>query len=118
MPPLGCGVPIDGLAAGVASWGLRRGDSGRGKDGRAFLNCGLAARPGPTDWLNFGTDGVGGVNAFGPVALTLLIEGVEGVRGNELDEVGGDPLFIALAIGRKIPAPSIDVVKYETLYEI
>lgn len=42
-------MPIDGLGAGVANWGLRRGDSGRGKDGRDFLNCGLGARPGPTD---------------------------------------------------------------------
>jgi hypothetical protein len=117
MPPLGCGVPIDGLAAGVANRGLRRGDSGRGKDGRDFLNCGLGARPGPTDWLNFGSDGVGGVNVFGPATLTLLIEDVEGVRGNELEDVGGDPRFVALAKGKKIPAPSIDVTKYETLYE-
>lgn len=115
MPLLGCGVPIEGLAAGVASWGLRRGDSGRGKDGRDFLNCGLGARPGPTDWLNFGRDGVGGVNAFEPGNLTLLTDGVEGVKGNELDEVGGDPRFVARVKGRKIPAPSTDVVKYETL---
>jgi hypothetical protein len=40
------------------------------------------------------------------------MEGVEGVRGNELEDVGGDPRFVALANGRKIPAPSIEVVKY------
>jgi hypothetical protein len=48
--------------------------------------------------------------------LTLLIEGVEGVRGKELEDVGGDPRFVALAKGKKIPAPSIDVAKYWTLY--
>lgn len=60
---------IEGLRPGVINCGLRRGDSGRGKDGRVFLNCGLPARPGPTDWLNFGRDGVGGVYEFvlGPV---------------------------------------------------
>jgi hypothetical protein len=47
--------------------------------------------------------------------LTLLREGVEGVKGNELEDVGGDSRFVALAKGKKIPAPSIDVVKYETL---
>jgi hypothetical protein len=50
--------------------------------------------------------------------LIPLTEGVVGVRGNELAEVGGDPRLVALAIGRKIPAPSIDVAKYETLFEI
>lgn len=41
------GVPIDGR--GPPSCGFRRGDSGRGSDGRDFLNPGLGARPGPTD---------------------------------------------------------------------
>lgn len=46
--------------------GFRKGDSGRGRDGRDFLNWGLGALPGPTDWLNLGTDGVGGVYALAP----------------------------------------------------
>lgn len=41
---------------------LRSGDSGRGSDGRLFLNCGLGARaPGPTDCENLGKDGVSGL---------------------------------------------------------
>jgi hypothetical protein len=47
--------------------------------------------------------------------LTPPTERVVGVRGNELVEVGGDPRLVALAIGRKIPAPSMDVMKYEIL---
>lgn len=46
-PPFGC---------------LRTGDSGLGSDGLVRgLKSGLAARPGPTDWLNLGMNGVGGV---------------------------------------------------------
>lgn len=48
---------IDGLEA----CGSRNGDSGLGSDGLDLLNCGLGARPGPKDWLKFGSDGVGGV---------------------------------------------------------
>jgi hypothetical protein len=57
------------------------------------------------------------VNAFElpPETLAPPTEGVVGVRGNELAEVGGEPRLVALAIGRKIPAPSMDVIKYETL---
>ncbi len=40
------GVPIEGLETNC---GFRRGDSGLGRDGRDFLNCGLGALPGPTD---------------------------------------------------------------------
>jgi hypothetical protein len=57
------GVVIEGLAP---ICGLRRGDSGRGKEGRDFLNPGLGARPGPTDLLNCGNDGVGGVKVLDP----------------------------------------------------
>jgi hypothetical protein len=46
-----------------------------------------------------------------PVTRTLLADGVVGVSGNELADVGGDPLFVARLRGRNIPAPSIDVVK-------
>ena len=50
------------VPAGVAFCALRKGDSGRGNDGRVFgRKAGLAARPGPTDWLNLCGDGVGGV---------------------------------------------------------
>lgn len=59
-----CVPAIDGLEAGVDArvGGLRRGDSGLGREGRDLgLNCGLGALPGPTDWLNFDTDDVGGV---------------------------------------------------------
>jgi hypothetical protein len=58
------GVPIDGLVP--PSWAFRRGDSGRGSDGRDFFPPGLGALLGPTDWLKFGTDGVGGVNVIDP----------------------------------------------------
>jgi hypothetical protein len=46
-----------------------------------------------------------------PATRTLPAEGVVGVSGNELADVGGDPLLVALLRGRNIPAPSIDVVK-------
>ncbi len=38
--------PIEGRAP---SCGFRMGDSGRGREGLAFLDTGLAALPGPTD---------------------------------------------------------------------
>lgn len=40
------GVPMEGRATIL---GLRKGDSGRGSDGRDFLPCGLGALPSPTD---------------------------------------------------------------------
>ena len=54
------GWVADWRGAGV-SWSLRTGESGRGRDVRGRLPWGLAARPAPTDGLNFGMDGVGGV---------------------------------------------------------
>ena len=45
-------------------------------------------------------------------------EGVFGVIGNELAEFGRDVCLIALAMGKKMPVPSIDVVKYDTLINI
>lgn len=42
-------------------------------------------------------------------------DGVFGVIGNEL--VDGDPRLVALLMGRKIPEPAIEVVKYETLVD-
>jgi hypothetical protein len=42
---------------------------------------------------------------------------VVGVSGKEAEEVGGESFRIALETGRKIPAPAIVVVKYETLCE-
>lgn len=53
--------------------------------GRNFV--GLAARPGPTDWLNLDIDGVGGVYGFilpaFPPRLKLARDGVVGVGGEE-----------------------------------
>jgi hypothetical protein len=57
--PFGPGVAKEGRD--VLSCKRRTGDSGRGRDGRGPLPVGDAARPGPTDWLNLGSDGVGGV---------------------------------------------------------
>lgn len=88
----------------------RTGDSGRGSEILDFLPWGLGARPGPTDWLNFGTDGVGGVwfvefcvPAFRP------FENLVGVKE------GGRSRRSAFAAGTNMPAPGTDVLKYETL---
>jgi len=51
---------MEGRGPGVICMRLT-GDSGRGSDGRVFFPTGLAARTGPTDWLNLGNEGVGGV---------------------------------------------------------
>lgn len=59
-PALGPGVVADARGPGV-SWSFRIGDSGRGRDILDFLPVGLGALPGPTDLLNTGKDGVGGV---------------------------------------------------------
>ena len=72
---------------------MRRGDSGLGNDGRDLgLNAGLAVRPGPTDWLSFDTDGVGGVYVLPsarPPRLNAARDGVVGVGGKEsVDMVG------------------------------
>lgn len=110
---LGPGVVIEGRGPGVI-WSLLTGDSGRASEGRGFLPEGLAARPGPTDWLNFGKDGVGGVKFvefwFATLSPPDIVDMV-GVSGNELADVGGDSRLIALDRGKKIPAPGTVVVK-------
>ena len=58
------GAPIEGRPDGVdmTFWALRRGDSGRGSEGRDLaLKAGLATRPGAIDLLNLAGSGVGGV---------------------------------------------------------
>jgi hypothetical protein len=89
---------------------LRTGDSGRCSDGRIFLPSGLMARPGPTDWLNFGTPGVGGVK-FVEFWLATFSPPLAGVIGNELPDMECDSRLTALDRGRKIPAPGCTVVK-------
>lgn len=74
---------------------------------------GLAARPGPTDWLNLGK-GVGGVKFVEFWVATLSppdMVDIVGVSGNELADVGGDSRLIALDRGKKIPAPDTVVLK-------
>lgn len=56
----GPGVVLGARGTG-GSWSFRTGESGRGSDVLGLLLVGLAARPGPTDLLNIGSDGVGGV---------------------------------------------------------
>lgn len=102
---------MDGRTAAGISCSLRTGDSGRGSDVRGgFLPTGLGARPGPTDWLNLGMDGVGGVKfvefwfaGFSPEAVVC------GVM-TEVAEVGESRLM-ALDRGRNMPAPGCVVVK-------
>jgi hypothetical protein len=60
LPFAPAGAAMDGRGAGVIC-SRRTGESGRGSDILGRLPCGLGARPGPTDWLNLGSDGVGGV---------------------------------------------------------
>lgn len=101
--------------AGVAvRFGLRRGDSGRGREGRPFgLNCGLGARaPGPTDCENLGSDGVSGLK-WGFVVvdrLKLLYDGVVGVGGKSSDVA--EERFCARCTGRNMPDPETEVLKY------
>lgn len=74
-----------------------------------FLPCGLEARPGPTDLLNCGKDGVWGVwfVEFWVPALRPC----EGVIGNELVAEVGESRLTALFRGKKMPAPGILVPK-------
>lgn len=61
-----------------------------------------------------GSDGVGGVYALDPWPAVLRLppaDGVEGVMGKDPSRDGGVPRFVALFIGRNIPAPGIEVVK-------
>lgn len=112
--PEGVSTP---LRAGVAVrfGGLRNGDSGRGRDGRALaLDCGLGARaPGPTDWENLGSDGVSGLKCGLLVVERLKLlydDGVVGVGGKS-SEVA-DERFCARCTGRKMPEPGMEVLKY------
>lgn len=98
---------------------FRNGDSGRGKDGLPFgLKTGLGARaPGPTDCENLGIDGVSGLKfGFSVVeTLKLLNEGVVGVGGNVPSVLAGEARLVALCIGKKMPEPGTEVVKYRVL---
>lgn len=105
----------DGLFAGVApgaACARRNGDSGRGSEGRDFgLKAGLAGRA-RTDWLNFGTtDGVGGVPSSCSLIMNLSNESVVGVAGIDPWDVVGEERLVARFMGRKIPAPGIEVEK-------
>lgn len=87
------GTTFDGLPIGVAMafWVLRSGDSGRGKDGRDLgFSAGLAALRGPTDWVIFDVEGVGGVPVVFkllPPTLNAANDGVVGVGGKESVEI-------------------------------
>jgi len=107
-PVLGAGVAIDGRGPGVIS--LLTGDSGRCSDGRIFLPRGLEARVGPTDWLNLGNPGVGGVK-FVEFWLAIFNPALAGVIGKELPDMDAVSRLIALERGRKMPAPGCAVVK-------
>jgi hypothetical protein len=111
--PFGPGAAIDGR--GVAARGsLRTGESGRGNEVRGgLLPVGLAARPGPTDWENFDSPGVGGVKlvefwlaTFSPFGAIVV-----GVSGKELADVGGEFRLYVLFKGTKMPEPGVDVLK-------
>jgi hypothetical protein len=55
----------------------------------------------------------------GPPRRVKFAKGVLGVAKTEdLAESGGERSFTALAIGKKIPAPSMEVVKYDTLVTV
>ncbi len=81
---------------------------------RGFLSCGLAAlTPGPTEALNFGRLGVGGVKDVAGVPF-LRPFGL-GVGGYE---VVGAPRRAVLVRGTKMPAPGAIVAKYEILWNM
>ena len=119
VPPRG---PIDPVREGVGCrlGGFRSGDSGRGKEGLDFiLNCGLGAlAPGPTVCENLGMDGVGGVyvliSSF-PRRSSLAKDGVVGVGGKESVDMTVEARFEARLVGKKMPAPGTEVVKYRML---
>ena len=76
--------------AALAFWAFRKGDSGRGREGRdRGLSAGLAALVGPIDSLSFEAIGVGVMCAFFsplPPALKGASDGVVGVGGNDSDD--------------------------------
>ena len=88
----------------------RTGESGRGSEVLDFLPLGLGARPGPTDWLNFGNDGVGGVKVV-EFCVPALRPPAKPVGVKE----GGRSRRNAFVVGTKMPAPGTDVLKYDTL---
>lgn len=106
--------PIDGRGPGVIAC-RRAGDSGLGSDALDDFPCGLGARePGPTEALNFGNAGIGGVKLveFWFAALSPAV----GVRG-KAREAGreGPSRLRTLVTGTKMPAPGMEVVKYDIL---
>ena len=50
--------------------------------------------------------------------LKLLNDGVVGVGGNVSEDRVGEARLVARWIGRNMPEPGIEVVKYRTLYHI
>ena len=104
------------FGVGCNDGAFRSGLSGRGRDGRLGLNCGLVGRaPGPIDCENFdGRAGVGGVYVFSPLRARdtlVLYDGVFGVAGKESRDTAGELRRSARWIGRKIPAPGLEVWK-------
>ena len=75
--PAGVRAPfLEGVGARFGC--LRKGDSGRGKDGVLALKLGLEARaPGPSDCENLGMEGVSGpkfgLSVVEVLKLTLLL---------------------------------------------
>jgi hypothetical protein len=108
-------LPVVGAKFGC----FRNGDSGRGKDGLTFgLNSGLGARaPGPIDCEKFGRAGVSGLKLGFSMVERLKLEygGVVGVGGSESDVIVDEERFVARCMGRKMPDPGTEVVKYRML---
>lgn len=98
---------------------FRNGDSGRGNDGLPFgLNRGLGARaPGPIDCEKFGRAGGSGLKLGFSVVEMLKLEndGVVGVGGKVSEVRVGEERFVARCIGRNMPDPGTEVVKYRVL---
>jgi hypothetical protein len=64
------------------------------------------------DWLKLGlAEGVGGVLSSCSLIGNWSSDGVVGVSGIEPIEVAGEFRLMARAMGRKMPAPGIEVVK-------
>jgi hypothetical protein len=104
---------MDGRGPGVICW-RRTGESGRGNEVRGRLPCGLGAlAPGPTDALkSLGRLGVGGVKLvefWVPFLRPAAGVGVIGIEPSEGRP--GESRRIALATGKKMPAPGTFVEK-------
>ena len=87
------------------------GDSGRGRDGLDFgLNTGLGGRaPGPTDCEKLG------LARGGDMEWPSWKDGVVGVGGKVSADGVGDARRAARWIGKKMPDPDTEVVKYRIL---